>query len=453
MIEYIKDSDIKALKKYKYSSVDKSLIQKYILNPYWCWLVEKVPLWVAPNLITLSGFMFMVVSVCLLVFYGSNWEQVPGWLYVLWGVNLFIYQSLDAIDGKQARRTGSSGPLGELFDHGCDAINTTLAFICILSALGIGTSFLCVFTILAALTNFYVSSWETYHTHTLFLSYISGPVEGILSGCALLITTGFVGPQFWSQSFNQLLGTSYEYLNFPMYQFICAVIAILGLFNVVCSSINVVNYTKNHDESLAKKSLGLIPHLFICAFVMLWTQSSSTLISNNLIPFFLFIGFSFGHQVGLIILNHVAKKPFPYWNRMYNLVLGAGLTCMSVSTDFVGLAGKYGIKLFDTLVKVQKYRDAVIDLLKGEGLNVALFERYVMWGLVIISFMMYMEFALYVINRLCGIFDINCLSIKHPKTTMTSKVESPVYTTTPIGKKLISSPDSPLVSRRRRNRM
>lgn len=31
---------------------------------------------------------------------------------------MFAYQSLDAIDGKQARRTGTSGPLGELFDHG-----------------------------------------------------------------------------------------------------------------------------------------------------------------------------------------------------------------------------------------------------------------------------------------------------------------------------------------------
>lgn len=31
------------------------------------------------------------------------------------GVGLFAYQSLDAIDGKQARRTGASGPLGELF--------------------------------------------------------------------------------------------------------------------------------------------------------------------------------------------------------------------------------------------------------------------------------------------------------------------------------------------------
>ncbi len=30
---------------------------------------------------------------------------------------------MDAIDGKQARRTGSSSPLGELFDHGCDALS------------------------------------------------------------------------------------------------------------------------------------------------------------------------------------------------------------------------------------------------------------------------------------------------------------------------------------------
>lgn len=50
----------------------------------------------------------------------------PRWLYFTWAIGLFIYQSLDAIDGKQARRTGTSGPLGELFDHGCDALNTTV---------------------------------------------------------------------------------------------------------------------------------------------------------------------------------------------------------------------------------------------------------------------------------------------------------------------------------------
>ena len=40
------------------------------------------------------------------------------------GLGLFIYQTLDAIDGKQARRTGNSNALGELFDHGCDSLST-----------------------------------------------------------------------------------------------------------------------------------------------------------------------------------------------------------------------------------------------------------------------------------------------------------------------------------------
>lgn len=452
-MEYIRDCDIKALKKYKYNSVDKSLIEKYILNPYWCWLVTKVPLWVAPNLITLTGFLFMVVSVGLLLTYGSNWEEVPSWVYFCWGAFLFIYQSLDAIDGKQARRTGSSGPLGELFDHGCDAINTTLAIICALSALGVGASYVSVVAICLALANFYVSSWETYHTHTLFLSYISGPVEGILSGCIMFCITGLKGTSFWKQTVNQLIGTSNPNLEFPILYVVAIAALLMVVFNLVYSSINVYNYTKNTNEGLGKKLLGLLPQVFLTGIILLWTKSSTTLVQYNLIPFFLFIGFGFGHQVGLIILNHVSKRSFPYWNRMYTLIVSAAMVSMSLTTDFVGLAQKYGITLFDKIIKIQNYRDAIIDLLKGEGLNVALFERYAMWALFAVSFVMYMEFALYVINRLCGIFDINCLSIKHPRSNMmnSSISEKVTYTVGAEGKKLLT-PESPLVNRRR-NRM
>ena len=38
--------------------------------------------------------------------------------YVFYAVCIWMYTALDAIDGKQARRTGTSSPLGELFDHG-----------------------------------------------------------------------------------------------------------------------------------------------------------------------------------------------------------------------------------------------------------------------------------------------------------------------------------------------
>ena len=45
-------------------------------------------------------------------------EIAPWWVYFLNGAAGLIYLHLDCIDGKQARRTKSSSPLGQLFDHG-----------------------------------------------------------------------------------------------------------------------------------------------------------------------------------------------------------------------------------------------------------------------------------------------------------------------------------------------
>ena len=44
--------------------------------------------------------------------------DAPRWVYFSCGAAAFTYLHLDCIDGKQARRTKSSSPLGQLFDHG-----------------------------------------------------------------------------------------------------------------------------------------------------------------------------------------------------------------------------------------------------------------------------------------------------------------------------------------------
>ncbi|VDN13330.1 unnamed protein product [Dibothriocephalus latus] len=53
-------------------------------------------------------------------------QKFWSWSLILAAVCVFVYQTLDALDGKQARKTDTSSPLGELFDHGCDAISTGL---------------------------------------------------------------------------------------------------------------------------------------------------------------------------------------------------------------------------------------------------------------------------------------------------------------------------------------
>lgn len=50
------------------------------------------------------------------------------------------------------------------------------------------------------LANFYLSTWEEYHTGTLYLSYFSGPVEGILIIIVVHIISGIYGAEFWLQS-------------------------------------------------------------------------------------------------------------------------------------------------------------------------------------------------------------------------------------------------------------
>lgn len=51
-----------------------------------------------------------------------------------------MYSTFDNLDGKQARRISASSPLGELFDHGCDALNCSIGSLVHIAAMGLGTS-------------------------------------------------------------------------------------------------------------------------------------------------------------------------------------------------------------------------------------------------------------------------------------------------------------------------
>ena len=42
------------LKQYKYSAIDQSPISRYLLQPYWQWLVNFLPMWMAYVVVWLS---------------------------------------------------------------------------------------------------------------------------------------------------------------------------------------------------------------------------------------------------------------------------------------------------------------------------------------------------------------------------------------------------------------
>lgn len=382
MLDYIPRSRVNNLHLYKYSGTDKSLVSKYILGPYWNWLVELFPKSVAPNTITLSGLLLVFVNFATLAYVDPGLECatqlkldgaahtralhaafpsdakllpvaplfanfgipaaaakvdfaptahaagrcLPPWVFYTWALCLFAYQSLDSIDGKQARRTGMAGPLGELFDHGCDAINTTLECVLCCAALNLGRSVWAPASLVATLANFYLTTWEEFHTGTLFLSAFSGPVEGILMIVAIYALTGAVGgPIFWDRGILNVTGLAkidvvadkLARFNLPLNDTFL-VFALFGLMgNIAGSYGNVVQARKARKQSTLTPLLGLAPLLLQIGANIAWIRANSAYIlvdPRALLPFLAFWGISFAYNVGLLIVAHVTKAPFPYWN-------------------------------------------------------------------------------------------------------------------------------------------
>ena len=83
-------------------------------------------------------------------------------------LGLFAYQSLDSIDGKQARRTGCASPLGELMDHGCDAISIIVVALAVSVTIQLGKEPVWMFFVcFSAALLFYCAHWQAYVSGTI----------------------------------------------------------------------------------------------------------------------------------------------------------------------------------------------------------------------------------------------------------------------------------------------
>ncbi|KAK8846556.1 hypothetical protein IAR55_005642 [Kwoniella newhampshirensis] len=341
----ITKAQFKGLDAYKYSGIDKSIVSKHVLGPFWTWLVTLFPKTLAPNTITFIGLCFVFTNVFTLLVFDPTYagKVLPSWVYLSWAIGLFAYQSMDAIDGKQARRVGMASALGEMFDHGCDAINTTLEVVLCSHALGLNRSWWTVASQAATLCNFYASTWEEYHTGTLYLSAFSGPVEGILMICGIYLITAFhpAGPAFWSKpvltpilkAFPDALGLlekvdkafglrgQLRLEAIPANVAFMAIGALGTVGNIANSYHNVIAARRKQGKPILPPLLGLLPFFTHVSILVAWLHAEvrggvSIVHDGRMLPFLGYWGMAFSYQVSQLILAHVTKSPFPYWNGM-----------------------------------------------------------------------------------------------------------------------------------------
>src|SRR5258706_3990675 len=117
-----KSAERAVVNNYQYLCEDKSVTYPVLKKYLWAPCLRFIPMRRSANSITLLGNLCSVVAFVFLAL--TPHTGATGLAFLLPAAAIFLYLSLDNIDGAQARRSGSSSPLGEFLDHWCDAFNT-----------------------------------------------------------------------------------------------------------------------------------------------------------------------------------------------------------------------------------------------------------------------------------------------------------------------------------------
>lgn len=302
-----------------------------------------------------------------------------------------MYQTMDNVDGKQARRTGTSSGLGELFDHGIDSLNCTLASLLETAALGLGTSHAGVFTALCPCLPMFFSTWETYHTHTLYLGVFNGPTEGLLIACSIMAVSGVYGPGIWTQPIAHFLGRSFPSIAKALGETTFRDIWIgIIIFSLVVGHIpfcvyHVINARRKKNLPIAPVFLEWTPMAVFTLSIGAWVYSpySTLMRDNHLVLFCLTLSFVFGRMTTKMILAHLTRQPFPYWTVMLFPLVGGAL---------IGNLPRVGLPAVSAAT-----------------------ELYYLRAYFVFALIVYSRWAYLVVTSICNFLGINALTIPREK--------------------------------------
>ena len=283
---YISQKYYNKLIHYQYKSSDSSISYKYFMSPLCDYLVNFFPEWLAPNVITISGFFLNLLYFLITGYYtGFKGGFIPPWACFFSAFCYFTYMVLDNIDGKQARRTKSSSALGLLVDHGTDAC-TTFFITCGLGAiLALESIYQYILLWIMIIVPFYLNNWEEYITGVMSLPLINGINEGTFVIVFLECLTGFIGQDYLNKREYIIFGR-----NILFNTFISSIACGAGIFFGIISLLKI-----RQLESKAKKINALVDVfpfiIFLSSFFCIIYLTDSKITENY--PQLLIVSFGF----------------------------------------------------------------------------------------------------------------------------------------------------------------
>jgi len=315
---YISPQGVQNLDLYKYSGVDESILVKLFMKEFWNWLIDNVvPIWIAPNLLTLIGWFCVFAGYSTLWFYCPDFEgSAPSWAYVATAFFVFAYQTMDNLDGKQARKTKSSSALGEVFDHGADSLTVGMFAMIMGTAFQLGPV-LTLTSLLTLMFAFYLAHWECYFTGILLLRPTSNPTEAQFSLISLLLLTAWKGATWWTTPIETYVLGAVE----PRYLFV--IVSVVGfLFTVYEHMTSVHKHIKEHGGSFKSTLLALVPLTVLGTMAILWACFAPTVLYDHRRLYLSTIALLFAYLQIRLIVQHITKDRFGiFYNALTPLVL------------------------------------------------------------------------------------------------------------------------------------
>ena len=184
------------MKNFKYKSTDDSLLYQKCMSPCLNKVVNYIPRNIAPNLITFISLCFNILA-ALISYNDGGFDftyKLKSSTCIIIGTFQLLYQLLDNIDGKQARRTGNSTPFGMLMDHGCDVFTNIFTAYNLSKLLLVGNDDFFSFSVfLGLLLGFYMMTYEEYKLGEMHFPKINGTDEGNFFIFILGIILGIIG--------------------------------------------------------------------------------------------------------------------------------------------------------------------------------------------------------------------------------------------------------------------
>jgi len=330
---YITNLGARNISTYKMSAtVDNSLVYNFILSPLCNFLVNFIPPWVAPNLLTALGFVCLVLSSLLSVAFvgiqSDKHDNEVAPFALVSAILIFCYMLLDNTDGKQARRTQSSSPLGELIDHGSDSMTVGIGALNLGVLLGFDPWSIFLVSIIGSLP-FYLAHWEEYFTHSLVLGMLNGPTETETLAIILFLMTYANGLSWWTEHTSFFSGAPFL-VTLQRYKIIVYLAIFMSLFTALQSLYTGLRKASAQGVTLATSFSQLLPITLVWISTALWVYFTP-LFSAHSVWFISTFGFVFSTLVGRCIVQRICNEPFRLF---YPVIIPLLVACANTLSRF-----------------------------------------------------------------------------------------------------------------------